>query len=243
MALHKTILRRARKSIRRLGVDLVRYPQESLNSCVVRLLEAHRVDLVLDVGANSGQYASMLRRLGYQGRMVSFEPLQEPFRRLRQTAANDPLWTVISCAVGDTSMSVTVNVAGNSGASSSVLPMLPRHVKAAPHSRYVGREEVQQHRLDEMWSEFVRTGDRVFLKMDVQGYERNVLRGAGERLDDCTGLQLEASLVPLYDGGMLYREALDLVEKHDFSLMSVLPGFHNPGTGQMYQCDLVCFRE
>lgn len=243
MVMHKTVLQHVRNTVRRLGVDIARYPHESLDHCVVQLLKAQRVDLVLDVGANIGQYASMLRRFGYKGRIVSFEPQHEPFHQLRQKTINDPLWKAVHCAVGDASTSVTINVAGNRGLSSSILPMLPRHVAAAPGSKYIGSEEVQQCRLDEMWSDFVSPHERVFLKMDVQGYEKNVLDGAGERLDECVGMQLEASLVPLYNGAMLYREALDLLDKHGFSLMSVLPGFRDLETGQMYQCDLVCFQE
>lgn len=241
--MHMTMLHGLRRLARRIGVDVSRYPEATAEYQADQLLAQHRVGLVLDVGANDGGYAAMLRRAGYRGRIVSFEPVQEPFRRLRERTADDPLWTAVPWAVGDTDGTVDIHVAGNAAASSSVLAMLPRHAEAAPESRYVGVEQAQQRRLDTLWPELVQAGDRVFLKVDVQGAEKHVLAGAGDRLVQCVGAQLEVSFAPLYEGGMLYREALDWLEAVGLSLMYVVPGFTDPRTGRMYQCDVVCFRE
>lgn len=137
-----------------------------------------------------------------------------------------------------------INVAGNEGMSSSVLPMLPRHSDAAPDSAYVGTQLVQQRRLDDLWPTFMGEGDQAFLKLDVQGYEHAVLRGAGGCLDRCRGIQMEVSFVPLYDQGLLLEEALDLAQhKYGMTLMGVVPGFTDRRTGQMLQCDLILLRE
>ncbi len=222
---------------------MTRYPEANLEHQANQLLAHHRVDVVLDVGANDGRYATGLRRSGYRGRIVSFEPLGEPFRRLRANSAKDQLWTVRPFAIGDIEGTVDIHVAGNAGASSSVLQMLSRHADAAPDSRYVGIESVQQRRLAVLWPDLVREAERVFLKVDVQGAEKNVLLGAGERISRCIGVQMEVTFSPLYEGGMLYREALDMLEGFGFSLMYVVPGFTDPRISRMYQCDVVCFRE
>jgi FkbM family methyltransferase len=221
-----------------------RFPECSFEYRVVQLLLRSGIDVVLDVGANRGQYGAMLRRFGYQGRIVSFEPVHGPLADLTRRASPDPLWTVLPHALGDERGAVTINVAGNGAASSSVLAMLPRHADACPESRYVERQEAEQHRLDALWRQVASPADRVFLKLDVQGYEEAVLRGAGDRLHDCAGLRMEVSCVPLYKDGLLLGRALDLVQRrYDLTLMALIPGFTDPRTGQMLQCDVIFLRD
>lgn len=237
------LLHGVRTAVRRFGLDVSRYPVGTPDFRVAQLLRHQCVDVVLDVGAHAGEYAAHLRACGYSGRIVSFEPIGELHRRLVRRSAGDCRWNAWNCALGESPGAATINVAGNAGASSSLLPILDRHTEAAPETAYVRTEQVDVHRLDALWPRLVGPGERVFLKLDVQGFERQVLAGAGERLADCAGLQLELSLVPLYEGGMLYREALDWAEAQGFSLMHVLPGFGDGRTGQMYQCDAVLFRD
>ncbi|WP_181802885.1 FkbM family methyltransferase [Streptomyces shenzhenensis] len=239
-----TLLHRARLAAQRLGIDVTRFPECTPSHRLVRLLRLFDIDVVLDVGANGGQYASKLRRFGYRGRIVSFEPLHRPLEELRRKADADPSWTVFPYALGAESATITVNVAGNEGMSSSVLPMLDRCTDACPQARYVGRQEAEQRRLDEVWPLAVRPYERVFLKLDVQGYEGAVLRGAGERIEKCSGLQMEVSCVPLYENGLLADEALTLAQRqYGMTLMAVVPEFTDPETGQMLQFDAVFFRE
>jgi FkbM family methyltransferase len=238
-----TLLHRVRFAARRLGIDVARYPQETDDFRTVRLLERHRIDVVLDVGAHTGGYAAGLRSQGYRGRIVSFEPVAELHSRLSARAARDRLWTVHRMALGAAPGAAAINVSGNEGASSSLLPMHDRCTAVSPATAYVRREEVEVRRLDALWPQLVRPGERVFVKLDVQGFEREVLEGLGGRVADCTGLQLEMSLVPLYEGGVLYRELLDWAEGRGFTLMNLLPGFADRVTGRMYQCDSVLMRE
>lgn len=237
-----SVLHSARTAVRRLGIDVSRYPVGMPEYQVARLLRHHRVDAVLDVGANTGQYAAALRAGGYDGRIESFEPIGELHRRLLRQCAGDLRWTAWHCALGEHAGPATINVAGNAGASSSLLPMLEQHVEAAPGAVYVRTERIEVNRLDALWERLAGPGERVFLKLDVQGFERHVLAGAGARVADCVGLQLEVSLVPLYEGGMLFREATDWAEDNGFALMQVLPGFTDGRSGRMLQCDMVLFR-
>ena len=238
-----SVLHRVRNAVRRLGVDITRYPSGWSGPQLVQLLHAHDIGVVLDVGANEGEYGAMLRAAGYRGRIVSFEPLAGPGRALARRAAGDPRWTVLPYALGEESGTATINVSGNRGASSSVLPMLDRHADAAPHARYVGTEEIQLRRLDELWPELVTGDERVFLKLDVQGYEAQVLRGAGVHPKECHGLQIETSFVPLYEGSMLLAETLALAQDElGLTPMAVIPGYVDPRTGQMLQADFVLFR-
>ncbi|OBI56039.1 FkbM family methyltransferase [Mycobacterium sp. E787] len=240
-----SLMQRARKIARRAGIDLTWYqPQLDWERNLLCQLESHQVTTVIDVGANSGQYASDLRAAGYTARIVSFEPLSEPFSLLERRASTDPLWECRRSALGDTDGTISINVAGNAGESSSVLPMLQAHQDAYPPANYVGVEEVPVRRLDSVASEFLRPNDKIFLKIDVQGFEKQVLAGCSATLrDHCVGVQLELSFVPLYEGGMLIREALDTAYSLGFTPTGLRPCFTDMRNGRTLQADGVFFRE
>ena len=137
-----------------------------------------------------------------------------------------------------------MNVAGNAGQSSSVLPMLKSHQDAFPLANYIGTEEVPIYRIDSVAPEIVHPTDVTFLKIDVQGFEKQVLAGSESTVNDrCVGMQLELSFLPLYEGGMLIREALDLVNSLGFMLTGLLPSFTDPRNGRMLQADGIFFRD
>lgn len=230
---------------RRIGFDVSRYhPELDGKRNFLNQLKHHKVNQVLDVGANSGQYAAGLREADYRGRITSFEPLAEPFALLEHRASKDPLWACRRCAIGDTEGTISINVAGNAGESSSVLPMLKSHQDAYPPANYVSTEEVPIGRLDSVAAEIVSSTDVVFLKIDVQGFEKHVLAGAQKTLEDrCVGMQLELSFIPLYEGGMLIREALDIAYSMGFTLTGLVPCFTDTRSGRMLQADGIFFRE
>ena len=201
----------------------------------------HGVTVVFDVGANTGQYATELRTFGYSGSIVSFEPLADAYRQLALRAAEDARWLTARQALGAEEGKTTINVAGNSF-SSSLLPMLPLHVQAYPESAYVRTEEVEVATLDKVFPTYCGQGERPFLKVDTQGFERQVLRGARESLPSMTGIQLEMSMEPLYEGEMLFDEALETVRGEGFRLMSVEPGFFDAATGRLLQLDGIFYR-
>ena len=242
--IHMSWKHELRRVVHRFGVDVVRYPLHDPLVRTVKLLDHHRVNCVIDVGANDGGFATAIRELGYTGRILSFEPLQGPFDSLRRKAISDGNWSAMRCAVGDAKGEVTINVSGNAGLSSSVLPMLESHTDVAPNSRYVGTETVRQERLDVLLPELgVNPNIRTFLKIDVQGYEKAVLDGASALFANSSivGLQLELSLVPLYAGAMTYREGLDRAEGLGMTLMGLDPVFADPKSGQLLQADAVFF--
>jgi FkbM family methyltransferase len=220
------------------------YSDRELKRQFVTQLDSEQVDVVFDIGANSGQYAAGLRKSGFTGRLISFEPLSEPFSRLTENSSKDPLWDCQRCALGDTDGTISVNVAGNAGESSSVLPMLKRHQDAYPPANYVSKEDVPIHRLDDVAANLLKPTDMTFLKIDVQGFEKQVLAGGETTISErCAGLQLELSFLPLYEGGMLINEALDLVYSMGFTLTGLLPCFVDPRNGQMLQADGIFFRQ
>lgn len=210
---------------------------------LVNQLKAQQVNIVFDVGANWGQFGTALRRAGYKGRIVSFEPLSEPFSHLTRKSAADALWDCQQLALGDSEKKISINIAGNAGASSSVLPMLKSHQDAFPPANYIGIEDVSMRRLDSVAAEVLNPTDVAFLKVDVQGFEKHVIAGGMSTISGrCVGMQLELSFLPLYDGDMLIQEALELVYSLGFRLTGLLPGFSDPRNGRMLQADGIFFR-
>jgi FkbM family methyltransferase len=206
------------------------------------MLAFHRIDLVFDVGANTGQFGGQLRELGYAGRIVSFEPSSAAHAQLTAAARHDPLWEVASpMAIGSENGEIELNVSGNS-VSSSVLPMLETHSSAAPTSAYVGSEKVPLRTLDCVADGYLRPESELFLKIDTQGYEDRVLRGASTVLKRTKGLQLELSLVPLYDGGRPFDELLAELKGAGFELWNVTPAFIDPVRGRLLQIDATLFQ-
>jgi methyltransferase FkbM-like protein len=137
---------------------------------------------------------------------------------------------------------VRLHISGNSE-SSSILDMLPAHLLGAPESRYTGGEVVSLETLDSVWDKVVPAEHReIFLKIDVQGYEGEVLKGADHALRNVIGVQVELSLVPLYDGQPLYRDLIDHLGALGFELCGVATGFVDPATGRTLQLDGIFFR-
>ena len=233
-----------KKLSRSLGIDLKRYNvQTSEAAKMQRLLAYHNIDLVFDVGANIGQYAKLLRELGYSGRIVSFEPLSSAYSQLKAVSEKDPLWEIApQTAIGNQEGEIIINIAGNSQ-SSSALPMLDAHLESAPESAYSGSETVKLSRLDTLAKDYIKSETKsIFLKIDVQGLEKQVLEGATAILPLVKGIKLELSLVPLYEGQVLFQEMIDIVEKLGYELYGIEPGFTAEKTGRMLQMDGIFFK-
>ncbi len=237
-----SVKHKVRTQMRKLGYDIARFDPEShplaRRGCLLRLLQ---IDVVLDVGANAGQYAQDLRELGFTGRICSFEPLTAPFQVLRERAAGDPGWSAFNFGLGYVTGHTTINVAGNSE-SSSLLDMLPRHLEAAPDSGFVGTEEVEIKTLDSVFDDLCAPGERVCLKIDTQGFERRVLRGADRSLPGIGTLQVEMSLTPLYVGEPTFVEMSQLLLDKGYTMVGLEPGFADPRTGQLLQADGIFHR-
>lgn len=200
------------------------------------LMAGAGVDLLLDVGANEGQYAERMRGAGFEGRILSFEPVGEPYAILERRCAAEPRWTCRRLALGDADVAVEINVSGSSQ-SSSLLGMLPRHVQAVPRSPYVGTETVPGARLDAVWDACVPPGATPYLKLDVQGAELAVLRGAAASLPSVALVEAELSLVPLYDAAPSYLDVVRWLGERGFRLVSLEDGPEDVATGEMLQLD------
>lgn len=219
------------------GFSIRRRQPTDLGRRRVRLAEIRDVDTVLDVGANEGQWAHGLRKEGYAGRIVSFEPLAPAYAGLCKRASGDRLWQTYNLGLGASNEKATIHVAGNS-TSSSFLPMATAHAEAAPYSAYIGEQTAQVVTLDSFCADWP-SSRRLYLKIDVQGGEMTVLQGALATLTQVDILELEMSLVPLYKGQALHSEMAQYVSERGFELVGLDEGFSDPRTGRLLQYDAV----
>jgi FkbM family methyltransferase len=222
-----------------VGLEVRRAKNANLEPYVLKnILNATGASIVLDVGANIGQYGDALLREGFNGTLVSFEAIPDVHGQLLEHAKRrSRSWLVAPCAaLGSSNGQIEINIAGNS-VSSSILPMTSTHLDAAPQSRYVQKQIVNIARLDEIAEPLIPANGTMLIKVDTQGYEMEVLKGATGLLERTVALQLELSLVPLYDGAPTIAEVISFAAAKGFELYNLIPGFKDKRSGRLLQAD------
>lgn len=228
--------------INRLGYQITKYPDESQRR-TAKLLTLHNIDVVIDIGANAGQYGSLLREMGYKGRILSFEPLANAFKLLQDVASKDPNWDVVNSAMGDKDEESTINISSNSF-SSSLLDMNNNYITEATNVHYTGTESITVRRLDSIFSDYIDPKrDDLFIKIDAQGYEGKILAGAQDSIKYVKGIQIEMPLAEMYKGQTLFMPLLQRLYELGFELQSLEPGFHHPVTMRLYEIDGIFFKK
>ena len=119
------------------------------------------------------------------------------------------------------------------------MPILNKHTEIAKESVYVNTERIELSTVDLFIQENSIQAENVFLKIDTQGYENSVLNGASASLTKIKVLQVEMSLVPLYEGEVLFDELKKKIEGFGFSLSAVESGLADETTGKLLQMDAV----
>jgi FkbM family methyltransferase len=236
-----TIKAKIHGALRQLGWEVRRVENANLEHQVVKnILGLTGVSVVLDVGANVGQFGDLVLDAGFKGLLVSFEAIPEVHRKLSAHAARHrgaASWIVAPCAaLGSTCGQIEMNISANS-VSSSLLPMRPAHLQAAPQSKYVEKQTLKMERLDKLAVGLIPLAGGLLIKIDTQGYELEVLRGATQLLPRTSAIQLELSLTPLYEGAPTLVEMLSFMESQGFELFGLVPGFRDLGSGRLLQVD------
>jgi len=211
----------------------------SLRATLRWILQRHRVNHVIDAGANMGQFGHFMRSI-YSGRMSSFEPVSSAFENLRRATNNDPGWEAYQFALGSSAGVARIHVAPRS-VFSSFLQANDYCVRRFGE-RTVGAEEesVSVRRLDEVLEQISvhHTDERIYLKMDTQGFDMEVFKGLGERLPQVVALQSEVSLVPIYQHMPHWTECITAYEQAGFGIAGMFPVNRDDGRVVEYDCVL-----
>lgn len=221
-----------RRTLQRADLEIGR---GSYATRLVNTLRSRDVDTVLDVGANVGQYATLTRSAGFGGRIISCEPLVGAFAELSGRAGRDASWTPLNVAVGAETGTTEIHVSANSF-SSSIRDMTSSHLDAAPGSAYIAVETVPVTTVTEIVRDHGVDPARTLLKIDTQGFEHEVLRGAGDLVGQFAAIQLELSFVELYTGQRLYGDLMADMEQAGYRVQQIDPGFSDP-SGRLLQVD------
>ncbi|HEU4974008.1 MAG TPA: FkbM family methyltransferase [Baekduia sp.] len=210
---------------------------------IASLLTQYRVGCVLDVGANRGQYGLALRRAGYTGHIVSFEPVADVFAELQATAAADGRWTAYPYALGREDGTTTINVVP--GTLSSVLTPTRFGRKRYAQLREATTSEVELHRLETIFDDVLPgPADEVrpYLKLDTQGYDLEVFAGLGDRVQDVVAMQAEVSLLQIYEGMPDMAEAVAAYREAGFDITALYPVSRQSATARVLEFDCVMVR-
>jgi FkbM family methyltransferase len=190
------------------------------------LFRTFDVDCVIDVGAHEGAYGAFLRReVGYRGLIVSFEPTSTSFARLHARASDDPLWMVNQLALGSTRGDMVMRVTQDSKFS-SFLAASESHADDFVQSNTTVKEETVQITTVDMFMEGFRKKhgvSRLYLKIDTQGFDLEVLKGAAETLSGIVALQSEMSVLPIYEGMPTHEEAKTEIARRGYELSGMFP--------------------
>lgn len=184
-----------------------------------RFLSAFCVDCVFDVGANRGQYATMLRKdAGFAGMILSFEPNPDIFAELSRRASADRRWHVFNMALSDFDGPASFNIMAADQFSSLKKPSGEQDAIFVDRNRVTRTVEMQCRRLETLLPELESAHgfSRPFLKMDTQGHDLSVCEGAGGALGRMTGVQTELGVRPIYEGGTGYRAMIDWLAERRF---------------------------
>lgn len=224
----KTFISKSRSLLRKKGYDVIRHKE------LPEWLALHRIDIVLDIGANDGRYVSEIREAGWNGKVVSFEPQPAVFERLTQRMQDDRAWSGHQIGLGSEDSTLTLNAYG--------LDVLSSFLKKREDDQQVRQIQVPVKRPADLLDEILDGRTRPFVKIDTQGFEMEIIRGFGERLRDIVGWQIELSVEPLYEGQPMMEEVLAIMRANGFSLWRIVPGLRDPVTLQAFELDGIFFR-
>ena len=204
---------------RRFGIFISYYPPPGSFERYLRDYLSHLgINVVLDVGAYIGNYARELRQAGYRGRIISFEPVPASYEQLKASMHHDSLWCGQPFGLSDENREALINT-HSKGNFNSLLPLredAERAYSLDPALR--GQTPIQLRRLDAVLPQLIEgvPSPRIFVKLDTQGHDVSVVKGASGVLEMIVGLQSELPVVEIYDGMFSMPAALNYYAKCGF---------------------------
>ena len=205
---------------------------------IVKAIKGHcnEFNTIIDVGANQGQFALAAKALYPQAKLFSFEPLEEMCERFRRNTKHLNGIELYNVALG-TEGGIIDFYRNDHTHASSVLPISKEQVAAIPTTASTTKIKVKVQRLDEAIPLLFLKGP-ILLKLDVQGFEKNVLEGGSTHIQQIDFIVFEASFIPMYDGEPLFDEMNQYLKGLGFQLVAQV-GFLEGKDGAIIQMDFL----
>jgi FkbM family methyltransferase len=234
-------------SMRSFGYELTPYPTTDwirYRNILRDVLATLSVTCILDVGANIGQYGSNLRSLGYTGWIISFEPVSRSLEQLRALAADDAKWRVFPWALGREDGTADINVMESSDFSSFLQPDPTSVQRFNSKNRVIATERVEVRRLDGVLSECLQgiESPRIYLKLDTQGVDLQVLEGAEAVLPRILALQTEVAFRKIYFGMPDFIQSLGQLMSKGFEVVDFVPVTREHDRLRVIEMDCIMIR-
>ena len=230
-----------KKIIRKAGYD-IQTVESNYYYQITKVLSFKKINLIIDVGANIGQFSSEIRAAGFKGKIISIEPIQSCNSKLKILSNFDRNWIVLEpMAIGNSEGNIEINISKNY-VSSSILSISDAHLNAENNSLYFTTQKVEIKQLDQAVEKYVNSDSNIMLKIDTQGYEFNVLEGAAKILKIAKVVVMELSILELYEKQKLSDEMVIYMRGHGFEMWNTRPEFFNQD-GKAIQYDALFVRE
>ena len=211
---------------------------------LLKVINFHNINVVLDVGASWGGYAKTLRRFGYTNKIISFEPISTSHQKLIINSSNDNNWHVHKkIIVSNKDLKKQIINVSNDFDNSSLLNLTKLHTDNHKDAMYTHKEEIECDSLDNLIDFYSLNEKNLMVKIDVQGSEMDVLMSGIKNIAKFKLVQIELSLQPLYEGQILYKEIIDFMNNNNFSVWSIFPGYKKKSIGQLYQFDVIFYNK
>ncbi len=194
-----------------------------------------RIRTVLDIGANTGQFAAKIRSILPDAFIYSFEPLRDAYASLLSEMRQEPDFKAFNFALGDKDAKTLIHRSAYSP-SSSLLPMLELHRAAWPHTDQVGTEEIEVRKLDNLDLD-LEPG--LLVKIDVQGFEDRVIAGGRATVGAAACVITEVSFQMLYGGQLLFDDIYHVLREMGFEYGGNWEQLPNPHDGRPLQADAI----
>ncbi len=228
---------------KKLGLEIKKYnPQDDFNFLVTKCLENFQIDCFWDIGANIGQTGLSIRRHGYKGNIISFEPQELAHAKLMEISSTDNKWKVFEkCGVGNDGFK-NLNISQNS-VSSSFLEMEKLHLVSNPDSKFIKKENVKIISLDKIFTKMNSQFNKNFLKIDAQGYEKEILESGKNILNNFIGISCEISIHPLYEGETKLLDMFNYLNNKGYEIYSIHNSYYEIKHGQTFSIDVVFIKK
>ena len=210
--------------LNKYGYECIRKKKNpTLKSHLFNLIDQYLIDIVIDVGANHGQFGNLLRSIGYKGEILSFEPTKKSFEILSEASSRDDRWKIYPLGLGDKKISEKINIFESSDFNSLLQPNDMGKATFKNKLKKLHSESINIETLNRILAPHALKGRRIFLKMDTQGYDLNVFKGASKYYSNIACLLTEISLQPIYQKMPDYHETLSFYESKGFAVSGLYP--------------------